>query len=177
VTRDTTALTIHWISQDTAQTLKMGAQLGRMLGPGDIVCLQGELGAGKTCLAKGIGQGLGIAVPIRSPTFILVREYPVAGQAERLFHIDMYRIESLHEARAIGIEDHIYGAGICVIEWAERLTDLLPTNNLWIAMRYVDSTRRELTLRASGSYYVDLLTRLQGELQSEGGTPSHAAGH
>lgn len=149
------------VSHSADQTQRLGERLGRLLQPGDVVCLQGDLGSGKTCLTQGIARGLGVGQPVTSPTFIIINEYVLPGTGRRLRHIDLYRIESIAEARALGLEDYLNGDGICVIEWAERVLGLLPAERLWVTLRYMDDTQRELVVGATGKHYTDLLESLR----------------
>jgi tRNA threonylcarbamoyladenosine biosynthesis protein TsaE len=124
-----------------AETLEFGARLARELQRSDVVALSGELGAGKTALVKGIAHGLGITVDVTSPTFTLIHEYG-DGQLP-LYHIDLYRIDSVPQALAIGIEDYLNGQGVTVIEWAERIVSLLPPHTIRICIESLgENTRR-----------------------------------
>jgi tRNA threonylcarbamoyladenosine biosynthesis protein TsaE len=105
------------------ETVRLGERLGRVAAPGDLVCLWGELGAGKTQLAKGIARGLGVEDPVNSPTFILMNEY--AGRLP-LFHVDLYRLVDAGDALAGGVVDDRQGDGVTVVEWPERMGDVLP---------------------------------------------------
>jgi len=149
------------VSHSADQTKWLGERLGRLLQPGDVVCLQGDLGSGKTCLTQGIARGLGVGQPVTSPTFIIINEYGLPGMGHRLRHIDLYRIESIAEARALGLVDYFYGDGICVVEWAERVLELLPAERLWVTLRCMDHTQRELRFGATGKHYADLLESLR----------------
>ncbi|HZC05555.1 MAG TPA: tRNA (adenosine(37)-N6)-threonylcarbamoyltransferase complex ATPase subunit type 1 TsaE [Ktedonobacterales bacterium] len=104
-------------SVSVEQTRDLGKALGALLEPGDVVLLEGNLGAGKTALTQGIGLGLGIHSVINSPTFTILKEY--TGRLT-LYHFDLYRIESPDEMYALGFEDYFSGDGVCVVEWAER---------------------------------------------------------
>lgn len=104
-------------SQSVAQTRRLGARLGRLALPGDVVLLEGDLGAGKTALTQGIAEGLGVRGVVNSPTFTILKEY--AGRLP-LYHFDLYRIESDEEVYALGFEDYLLGDGVAVVEWAER---------------------------------------------------------
>jgi tRNA threonylcarbamoyladenosine biosynthesis protein TsaE len=130
------------ISHSPAETIEFGRQLAATLQPGTILALTGDLGAGKTCLVKGIAAGLGITQAVTSPTFTLVHEYP--GGRLPLVHIDLYRLDQEREAINIGIEDHLPGPGITVIEWAERIAGLLPTDTKRIRLSVVDETTRRI---------------------------------
>jgi tRNA threonylcarbamoyladenosine biosynthesis protein TsaE len=150
--------TLDFISHSPTQTRRFGARLGILLQPGDIVCMEGELGTGKTCLAQGIGQGMGIVEPITSPTFTLVAEHRPPLPTPILYHIDLYRLnEAVDEALALGLADYLLGDGVCVIEWAERIETVLPAERLWIALRHLDESKRSMLIRATGARYDDLL--------------------
>lgn len=157
MTPTVTGSSLDFISHSADQTRRVGERLGRLLKPGDLICLEGDLGSGKTCLVQGVGRGLGIARPITSPTFVIVNEYAVAEGAHKLYHIDLYRVESVAEARATGLEEYFYGQGICIIEWADRIRDLLPTERLWITLYYLEQAKRELRFDACGARYEQLL--------------------
>ena len=151
--------TVDFISHSPEQTRRMGARLGQLLQPGQVLCLVGELGTGKTCLVQGIGQGLGITDQITSPTFTLVNEYP--GTNLNLYHIDLYRIVDVKAAHTFGLDDYLYGDGICAIEWAERVEKLWPKEYLLITLRHIDDSKRGLMMRGFGGGYADLLTRFR----------------
>ncbi len=154
---------LNLISRSAAQTRRIGQQLGRLLQSGDVVCLEGDLGTGKTCLTQGIARGLGVVLAVASPTFIIINEYMLRGEAHKLRHIDLYRVESIAEARALGLEDYFYDGGVCVIEWAERAREILPDERLWVSLCYVSSVRRALRFDAQGRRYEQLLERLRAD--------------
>ncbi|HEX5824881.1 MAG TPA: tRNA (adenosine(37)-N6)-threonylcarbamoyltransferase complex ATPase subunit type 1 TsaE [Candidatus Limnocylindrales bacterium] len=110
-----------------AGTIALGERLGRAARPGDLICLWGDLGAGKTQVAKGVAVGLGIDATITSPTFILMAEYP--GRIP-LFHVDLYRLADAADALAGGVIDDRQGDGLTVVEWPERMGDVLPADRL-----------------------------------------------
>ncbi|MFH1216850.1 MAG: tRNA (adenosine(37)-N6)-threonylcarbamoyltransferase complex ATPase subunit type 1 TsaE [Pseudomonadota bacterium] len=140
-------------------TLRFGRHLGRTARPGDIFTLSGDLGAGKTTLTQAIGQG--IEVPpeyyITSPTFSLLHEYP--GRIP-LYHMDLYRLGSPDEIEELGFEDYIYGNGLTVIEWPDRLEHLMPPGRLDIRLSIVTETSRSALLNAHG----EMLSRLSSFL-------------
>ena len=143
--------TLEFVSRSPDQTQRLGARLGALLKGGEVVCLEGSLGAGKTCLAQGIGRGWGVSQTITSPTFVLVREYTRPETAARLYHIDLYRISGAAEARTLGIEEMLGDAhAICVIEWAERGRSMIPEEHLWLTLELVDATRRTINLVGQG---------------------------
>jgi tRNA threonylcarbamoyladenosine biosynthesis protein TsaE len=149
---------LDFISHSPAQTRRFGARLGGLLRVGDLVCLEGSLGTGKTCLVQGIGRGMGIGEPITSPTFTLIAEYQPPAPAPRLYHVDVYRLsDAPAEAVALGLEEYVLGDGVCVVEWADRVGDLLPEERLWISLRHVDQSKRGLTMTSSGMRYQELL--------------------
>jgi tRNA threonylcarbamoyladenosine biosynthesis protein TsaE len=155
VTSGTTSLELQ--THSAADTQALGLALGRLLWPGAIVCLEGDLGAGKTCLTQGLGQGLGIDEPIISPTFTLIREY--RGRLP-LFHVDCYRLSDPADAWALGLDDYLYGDGVTVVEWADRVQALIPADRLWIRLEYLDGDARRVTLTAGGERYQACLDRL-----------------
>lgn len=106
------------------ETFDVGMQMGSQAAPGDVYCLLGDLGVGKTVFTQGFAQGLGITEPISSPTFTIIQEY----EEGRLpfYHFDVYRIADPEEMDEIGFEDYIYGQGVCLIEWANLISELIP---------------------------------------------------
>ena len=124
------------------ETLEWGERLGRELQRGDVVALFGDLGAGKTALVKGIARSLGIPQEVTSPTFTIVHEY--AGGRLPMFHIDLYRLDSVEQALAIGIEDHLNGPGVTMIEWAEKIEPLLPANAVRVRITTLDNNVRRI---------------------------------
>jgi len=110
-----------------AQTAFLGEKMGTLLEGGEVICLYGELGAGKTCFVQGLALGLGIKERVTSPTFALIHEY--TGRLT-LYHMDFYRLADPLELEALGYEEYFYGQGVCVIEWAERVRELLPRERL-----------------------------------------------
>jgi len=126
-----TAVTCITSSEDA--TVALGRRLGALAAEGDVYLLTGDLGAGKTCLIRGIAAGLGVAEHAFSPSFVLVREYH--GRLP-LFHMDLYRVADHAEVAELGLEEYLYGDGVCAIEWADRAMDLLPLRHLSIALAY-----------------------------------------
>ena len=105
-------------------TFELGRKIGEKAGPGQIYTLDGDLGVGKTVFTKGLARGLGIREPVNSPTFTIVQEYR-DGRLP-LYHFDVYRIEDPAEMEEIGYDDYFFGEGVCLIEWAEKIRELLP---------------------------------------------------
>lgn len=108
------------------ETYNLGKKLGEEAITGDIYCLSGDLGTGKTVFTQGFARGLGIQEPVNSPTFTIVSEYE-EGRLP-LYHFDVYRIEDIEEMEEIGYEDYFYGNGVCLVEWAEMIKELIPDN-------------------------------------------------
>lgn len=152
---------LDFVSHSVAQTKRIGARLGELLQKGDIICLEGELGTGKTRLAQGIARGMGIEERVTSPSFILIREYGHHGAPIPLYHIDFYRIEAIEEALALGLDDYLYGNGVCIIEWAERARAILPGECLWISLKHLDETKRGILMEATGDRYEKLLSEFK----------------
>jgi len=120
----------HSYSAD--DTFSFGVQMGESCHPGDIILLNGDLGVGKTVFSQGIGKGLGIAEPISSPTFTVLQIYE-EGRIP-LYHFDVYRIADIEEMEEIGYEDYFYGQGVCLIEWASRIEEILPESAVAITI-------------------------------------------
>lgn len=150
-------LVLELVSAGVEQTQQLGAQLGRLARQGDVFALQGELGSGKTNFVKGLARGLEIENEVHSPTFILANEY--RGGRLPLYHIDAYRVANAAEAQGFGLDDYLNGDGIVVIEWAERIREALPMENLWIEFRHLGETERGLKFTAHGDDYVALLQK------------------
>lgn len=113
-------------SRSPEATLELGARLARLLSPGDVVCLEGELGTGKTVLVRGIARGLGFDGPVQSPTFTIIHLYP----EQRLCHVDAFRLSGPGDLIDAGIEEYLEGDWICAVEWAERVRAALPADAL-----------------------------------------------
>lgn len=145
--------TLDFISHSPAQTRRIAERLAILLRASDVICLEGELGTGKTCFVQGIGQGLNAKPPITSPSYTLINECPTPSPLPSLYHIDLYRIESADEALAIGLEEYLHGKGICAIEWADRAREIMPSAHLWITMSHLSETKRNLVMQANGERY------------------------
>jgi len=144
------------ITSSTEQTEEVGRVLGTMLEAGDLVCLFGDLGAGKTHFSYGVAQGLQVQDQyITSPTFTFVNEYQ--GRIP-LYHIDLYRLKDPSELESIGFEEYIDSDGATVIEWAERAEEELPDEKLNVYISDVSESSREIGFFAEGERYERLLT-------------------
>ena len=138
----------HVMSPDPATTTSLGIALAAAAEPGDIVCLWGDLGAGKTHLAKAFGAGLGVTETVTSPSFVLMAEY--AGRLP-LFHIDLYRLADASDALAGGLIDDRQTAGVTLVEWPDRLGPALPAERLDVLIDGAGDDPRAITLRALGA--------------------------
>ena len=146
---------MDFFSRSPEQTRRIGKRLGEALQAGDVICLQGDLGAGKTTLAQGIAQGWGSLDSVSSPTFILVNVYRRADQSQ-LFHMDAYRLDSTPEAEELDL-DSMLAQGALLIEWPERMDGLIPNERLWVNLEHIDEEEREMKFKASGQRYDELL--------------------
>lgn len=150
---------MDFFSRSPEQTRRIGARLGAALRPGDVICLQGDLGAGKTTFVQGVAQGWGSMDSVSSPTFIIVNEYR-HSKAGSLFHMDAYRLDSTPEAEELDL-DSMLAEGALLIEWPERMDGIIPEEHLWIALEYVDDEEREMKFKSVGKRYDELLEGLR----------------
>ncbi|MER3447887.1 MAG: tRNA (adenosine(37)-N6)-threonylcarbamoyltransferase complex ATPase subunit type 1 TsaE [Candidatus Dadabacteria bacterium] len=125
-------------------TIKLGEALGRLLKPGDIVALKGELGAGKTVLVKGIAKGLDVKEEPNSPTFVIMNTY--VGRVP-LYHFDLYRVSGKEELEGIGYEDYFFGDGVTVVEWADRAEEIFPESTIEIEIKIPSKNTNSETVR------------------------------
>ena len=143
------------------QTQSLAEQLGRLLQPGDVVALVGELGSGKTLFSQGLARGLGVPKNfyITSPTFAIINEYP--GRVP-FYHLDLYRVSNRAELSELGLEEILYGLGAVAIEWAERLGQDLPVERLEVHLKFLGEEERDITFLAFGEKLAKRLTTLMG---------------
>ena len=132
---------MEYLSKSFKQTVKIGEEYSKTLNKGDVVLLNGELGAGKTAFTKGIAKGLGVDKEILSPTYAYMNDYDGV-----LYHYDCYRLSSGEDAEALGLTDYFYGDGICVIEWSENILDVLPKNCKIVTIEQLSENERKITL-------------------------------
>ena len=147
---------LDFVSHSPEQTVRFGVRLGERLQPGDVLCLSGDLGAGKTTLATGLARGWGALDQVTSPTFVIVNEYRRADGL-RLFHLDGYRLNSSAEALALGFDDLLNTDGILLIEWPERFAEVLPPDHLRVTLRWIDDHKRNIRMEAHGERNILLL--------------------
>ena len=133
------------VSSSPAETQAAGERLGARLEAGAVVACVGELGAGKTCFLQGLARGLGVRSAVTSPTFVLVNEY--VGRL-RVYHLDAYRTDTLSELIDIGIEEFMYGDGVTVIEWADKLLPLLPPSTITVTITGLGDEPRRIVIDA-----------------------------
>lgn len=141
------------------RTRELGEALGRLLGSSSVVLLHGELGAGKTCFTQGLARGLEVAEdePVTSPSYTLMNPY--AGRVP-LYHFDLYRLVSVEDLVDLGFEDYLHGAGVTVVEWADRFPELV-LEGLRVRLEHTADDVRRITLEADGEPYVQLLVSLR----------------
>jgi len=152
------------ISGSINDTVKIGKAISGLLGKGNIVCLFGQLGSGKTVLAKGIACGLGIrAKDIISPTFVIIRQYCQAKFP--MYHFDLYRLNNEEEILSLGYEEYFYGEGVSVIEWADKLKGLLPQEYLRVDLKVKGQNKRAIDIMPYGQRYKVLLGKLKSKLE------------
>lgn len=149
------ARTLEFFSRSPEQTRRLGARLGGLLHPSDLVCLSGDLGAGKTTFVQGLAQGWGALDTVSSPTFVLVNEYR-RPDGERMFHLDAYRLANWLEAEDLDIERMIE-SGPLLVEWPERIQGVLPAGHLWIELRWIAEEQRGMRFNSQGARHDELL--------------------
>ncbi|MGD0279194.1 MAG: tRNA (adenosine(37)-N6)-threonylcarbamoyltransferase complex ATPase subunit type 1 TsaE [Smithella sp.] len=137
---------VEIISASAKQTCETARLIGEKLREGDVLALSGELGSGKTCFTGGLARGLGVDEKYRitSPTFTLINEYPARYN---LYHFDVYRLKDYSEFEDLGYEEYFSGKGIVVIEWAEKIAQLLPPDALCINFEYLDENKRRIMIQ------------------------------
>jgi len=137
-----------FISNSVENTIELGSKIGALLKPGDVILLTGDLGAGKTHIAKGVGKALGVKRIINSPTFTIVKEY--SGNNVKFYHLDLYRLDGLNND--FDLEEYIESDGICVIEWPHQIEEILPKEYLNIKLLRLDDNQRKIEIEGIGRY-------------------------
>jgi len=133
------------ITTSPEETAKLAAEIACAAAPGDIICLVGPLGAGKTVFAQGFAQGLGYTGLVTSPTFTIMQIYE--GGRVPMYHFDLYRLEGgRDELQGIGYEDYFYGDGVCLVEWPEMAEDAIPDTARWVKIELDDGDTREINI-------------------------------
>lgn len=158
---------IDLVSHSAAQTIRIGKQIGALLQLGDVVLLFGTFGVGKTHLTKGLAAAWGVPeADVTSPTFVLVNTYAADATHRNvaIHHIDLYRLEGgVADFESIGLEELWDADAICIIEWAERVSDMLPAAYLKIQIDHLSETKRIMRITPHGERYTSILKALQGK--------------
>lgn len=141
------------ISRSAKETRAVGQQLASVLKAGDVVLLEGDLGAGKSELARGVARGLGIEGAVPSPSFTILNAYDEGRMP--LYHFDWYRIEDPNEIYEMGMDEQLGGDGIALIEWSEKAEECLPEKRLRISIRTMDENTRELQFHSEGGFEIE----------------------
>lgn len=169
--REGNEYTLDISSHSVEQTRQLGFQLGELLQGGELILLEGQLGAGKTTFTQGLARGLAIPENINSPTFTLLKEYSgqprsTSSQAPAclgpaLYHFDLYRLDDPGEIFDLGFDDYFSGNGVCMVEWADRAQLYWPADHLRICLKTLNETARGLLFIATGTRYCELLRDFQ----------------
>jgi tRNA threonylcarbamoyladenosine biosynthesis protein TsaE len=146
-------MTLSFDSRSPAETRRLGRELAACLRPGDVILLQGELGAGKTCFSQGIGAGLKVKEPVKSSSFVLVNEY--SGRLH-VYHADLFRLEDPREVFELGLEENA-ADGLLLVEWPDRAPQEMPPDHLLVRFEVTRHTSRRVTYAAHGERYEALL--------------------
>jgi tRNA threonylcarbamoyladenosine biosynthesis protein TsaE len=149
-------MTATYESRSPAETRRLGQRLAPLLQPGDVLLLQGELGAGKTCFSQGIGAGLRVREPVKSSSFVLVNEY--TGRLH-VYHADLFRLEDPREVFELGLEENA-ADGLLLVEWPDRAPSEMPPDHLLVRFDVTDHSHRRITYEAHGERYDGLLGEL-----------------
>lgn len=157
-------MTKHTVKTNSPdETTKLAVRLGELVKPGDVITLEGDLGAGKTTFTKGLAKGLGIRKNVNSPTFTIMKEYR-EGRLP-LYHMDVYRMEDSDED--LGFDEFFEGEGVTVVEWAHLIQEQLPPDRLGIRILRVDDESREIIFEPIGNHYLGLYKELIDESNSD----------
>jgi len=159
--------TLSFTSASPSDTKRLGERLSRHLQPGDVILLQGDLGAGKTCLAQGIGRGLRVKEPVKSSSFVLVNEYD--GRLH-VYHADLFRLTDPQQVFELALEENA-AEGLLLVEWPEVAPQELPPEHLLVRFEIIDAKTRRITLTAQGVRYEDVLRALSAPYNGEDAWP------
>ncbi len=169
-TQEENSYTLDEISHSLEQTQALGRRLGELLCGGELILLEGQLGAGKTTFVQGLALGLGISETVNSPTYTLLKEYAARSRqagggatahAPALYHFDLYRLDDPAEIFDLGFEEYFYGNGACLVEWADRADLFWPEAHVRLRLQVVSESVRRLTFLATGAHYCELLQQFQ----------------
>lgn len=146
-------------AKDALETVEWGRTIGGLLRPGHVLGLIGDLGSGKTTFAKGILEGIGVAGPVKSPTYAIVHQHE--GPRFPVFHLDVYRLQNPDELDSLGCREIFYGPGVAVVEWADLILGRMPENRLEVYFSYGPDDIRDLTFKAVGQGFDEIINRLK----------------
>lgn len=146
---------IDILNQEELEAL--AEKLGQLVHSGDVLCMTGDLGAGKTTFTQSFAKGVDVKDYVTSPTFTLIHEYD--GRIP-LYHFDVYRINHISEMEDLGYEEYFYGNGVCVIEWASLIEDILPKDRLWIEIKVTGVESRQICFTGTNEYYEGIVKEL-----------------
>lgn len=135
---------MEFITKSAEETIQLSQKIGALLKPGDVLAMKGDLAAGKTTFTKGIAKSLGVEDEITSPTFCLVSEY--RGKKMDLYHMDVYRLDGAEDFKNLGVDDLIYGNGISVIEWSEKIEKVLPKKSIIVEISSQSDGSRKIKI-------------------------------
>ncbi|MBN2567873.1 MAG: tRNA (adenosine(37)-N6)-threonylcarbamoyltransferase complex ATPase subunit type 1 TsaE [Deltaproteobacteria bacterium] len=157
---------VELISNNVDDTINIGVVIGRNLREGDVVALIGDLGSGKTCIAGGIARGLGVSGDfcVTSPTFTLVNEY--SGRIP-FYHLDLYRLAGPEDLEDLGYEEYFFGRGVAVVEWAEKIDDIIPSDSIFIHLKHHDERKRKIAISCKGDNGREIIKKISKEASSE----------
>ena len=158
------SFTLHAGSEE--ETIALGMKVGSLLKAGDVVAMRGSLAAGKTTFTKGIAKALGVEDTVTSPTFCLISEYE--GKKFPLYHIDVYRLEGAEDFLNLGVEDMLYGTGVCVIEWSEKVQSCLPKKTICMTFIPNEDGSREITVENWHNGPIEALDRPEASVEGSG---------
>lgn len=154
--------TLDFISRSAEQTRRIGFRLGTMLLPGDVICLEGDLGAGKTTFVQGVAKGWRAVDPVTSPSFVLINVYR-RQDGMAMTHLDAYRLENADEAEMLDL-DYLFESGPMLIEWAGNISDALPVSRLNVRLDHLDEEQRSIYITPVGERATDLANTLKTKL-------------
>ncbi len=146
---------IHISNQNELE--QIAEKLGKLVASGDIICMSGDLGAGKTTFTQSLAKGLDVKDYVTSPTFTLINEY--SGRLP-LYHFDVYRINNIMEMEDLGYEEYFYSHGVSLIEWADLIEEVLPDNHLWIEIKVTGENSREICFASTNDHYDKMIKEI-----------------
>lgn len=150
---------LKYNTESAEETSNIGEQLGGLLSKGNIICLSGDLGAGKTAFTKGIAKGMGVKDYVTSPTYTIINEYE--GRLP-LYHFDVYRLNDVSEMYELGYEEYFFGDGVVVLEWADIVRDIIPGERLWITiLNTKGDNSREIIMEPTGEDYEKIVKGME----------------